>query len=181
MRLLFSLALILILPACASRVGDGEWPSLAYRPGEDRSAGPCEEGGMAGAAETELATLNPAPVTMPPPAPAPKTLDGIDAALAAVEADWENAVARAEDAVARARGQRSGPVWGSAQIALSRLEAVFGQTAPLDAEIMGLMAPFAATGGAPEALQAIDTRMKAFRARHLERFDALRAGLGAQR
>ncbi|MBV7255728.1 hypothetical protein KCG44_02895 [Pacificimonas sp. WHA3] len=127
---------LILLPACASG-GDGAWPSLAHRPGEGVAPGPC-------ASRTSL-TARPAT-----PAPAPRAVPDIltgsstgtaapltaqmSAELADIRQAWEAARVRTAQRIAAA-GPPGSESWGTAQIALSRFEAVFARTAGIDAQL----------------------------------------------
>ncbi len=172
MRVVIPILLVFASSACASRGADGEWPSLAYRPGENVLQGPCDPRGTQTA--DMISEAKPADVMLPPTVPSDASLTALESSLAEIEAEWAAQAARTETAVAAAAGRKEGPVWGGAQIALSRLEAVYGRAAPLETRMAALLAEFMSPALIPDEVARLDARLTAFRARHLERLDRLR-------
>ena len=168
----FAPLLLLGLTGCAA-TADGQWPSLARRPGE------VESGAPAGPAPPE-----PAVATASPGDPAPVAVAAsrtVDAAreFAEVEARWQRQRGVTEAAVAAGRGAApSSAAWAKAQLELTRLERIGAEIADLrdraDA-IAGDLAQAAARGSdvaaALAATGSLIVRIDAARVAHLGLFE----------
>jgi len=177
----FPIALLLLLPSCAA--ADGEWPSLARRPGEVAAA----------AAPAPAAPAAEAPVD----AGAGTAADTGAAAVAAgriaeaardfeqVAARWERQRGETQTAVAAARGAAaSSPAWARAQLELTRLERLGADLADLrdrlDA-VAGDLALATSRGGDVRAVLgdagALIGRIETARADHQHVFDEAQRAL----
>jgi hypothetical protein len=169
------LLVLLLLPACASNA-DGEWPSLARRPGEITAA---EE-----AAEPAATTAQATPATQATPstiatAAAARIADAARE-LQEVETRWQRQRTATQAAVGAAgNAARNSSPWATAQLELTRLERVGAEAADLrdrlDA-VAGDLAVAAAGGNdvagplrqAGEVIGRIDT----LRSQHLQLFES---------
>lgn len=174
MRHLASL-MLLMLSGCAAGA-DGQWPSLARRPGEIESG---------------------ASAVAPVPEPARPVGDAAATAVATgrtadiarefgdVEARWQRQRGVTDAAVAAARrAAPSDPAWAKGQLELTRLERIGAEITELrdraDA-IAGDLAQAAAAGNdvkaAVEGTGALITRIETARAAHLHAFEAAQRSL----
>lgn len=168
--------MLLMLAGCAA-AADGEWPSLARRPGE------IENGAAA--------------VTVPAPEPALPAGDASATAVAAgrtadiarefgdAEARWQRQRGVTETAVAAARGVApSDPAWAKGQLELTRLERIGAEITELrdraDA-VAGDLAQAAATGSdvraGLEGVGALIARIETARTAHLQMFETAQRSL----
>lgn len=171
-----TLLLLLTTAGCAA-TADGEWPSLARRPGEIES-------GTRAAPPLQAA----APETTVPEAPAgdaaPVAVAAGRTAAAArefdeVEARWQSQRGATEAAVSAARGAApSSQAWSKAQLELTRLERIGAEIAELRDRtdtIAGDLAQAAAQGSDVQAALAatgtLIARIEAGRAAHLQVFE----------
>lgn len=173
-----ALLLLLATAGCAA-TADGEWPSLARRPGE------IESGSRA------------APPTATPPEAAAPSGDAAPVAVAAgrtaaaarefdeVAERWQRQRGATEAAVTAARGAApSSQAWAKAQLELTRLERIGAEIAELrdrtDA-IAGDLAQAATQGSdvqaALAATGALIARIEAARAAHLQVFESAQRSL----
>ena len=173
-----ALFLLLATAGCAA-TAQGEWPSLARRPGE------IESGARAApAAEPPAETSAPAGDPAPDAVAAGRTADAARE-FDEVRARWERQRTATEAAVAAARGTTpSSQAWAKAQLELTRLERIGAEMSDLrdraDA-IAGDLAQAATQGtdvrAALEAVGALIGRIETARAAHLQLFEASQRSL----
>lgn len=169
----------MILAGCAA-TADGEWPSLARRPGEIETGARAEP-----VAETPPA----AAATAAPAAPAAADATVVTAAariadiareLSDVESRWGRQRAATDAALAAARGAApSTPAWSKGQLELTRLErlgATMSELGDRANAIAGDLAQASAAGS--DVKVALDSagvllgRIETARAEHLTVFEA---------
>ncbi|MFC3714480.1 hypothetical protein ACFOMD_18075 [Sphingoaurantiacus capsulatus] len=171
-----------LLAGCAA-TADGEWPSLARRPGEI-------EAGTRGPAPEPAA---PAAVVTPPEAPADDSAVNEAAARIAdiskeftdVEARWQKQRVETETALTGAeRAAPNTPAWSKAQLELTRLErlgATIGELRDRANVVAGDLAQASARGSDVKApLDSAGTligRIEAARAAHLTLFESTQRAL----
>jgi hypothetical protein len=178
-----ALLLLLATAGCAA-TADGQWPSLARRPGE------IESGGGAAPQPEIVPAATPAEAAAPPGDAAPVAVAAGRTAAAArefneVEARWQRQRGVTEAAVTAARGAApSSQAWAKAQLELTRLERIGAEIAELrdrtDA-IAGDLAQAATQGSdvqaALAATGAVIARIEAARAAHLQVFETAQRSL----
>ncbi|MHB9880515.1 hypothetical protein ACSMXM_12780 [Pacificimonas sp. ICDLI1SI03] len=168
--------LALLGSACMAPGNGGAWPSLAHRPGERIAPGPCNLRADAAVPAPEVTEPLYTPPVMAADMPiSDAELAELDSELGRIIADWDRQAASAEAAVESAQSASpSSTLWGAAQIELSRLEAVYGRSAPLDVRLARAEQPLVTDAGPlGEAIE----RYEAFRRRHLSTYDGLRQRL----
>ena len=171
-------ALLLATAGCAA-TADGQWPSLARRPGEVESGVRAAPGPPAPAV-AEAPTGDAAPVAVAAGRTAAAAREFTE-----VEARWQRQRTTTEAAVAAARGATpSSAPWAKAQLELTRLErlgaeiaelrdrtdAIAGDLAQAAAQNSDVAAALAATG-------AQIARIETARVAHLQVFETAQRGL----
>ncbi len=185
---LIPLLLSCLAAGCAA--GNGDWPSLAYRPGED-AARHC------GAVAAPVAPSETPSAGMAPPAPVIADLSALTAQADAVcrtldglGPRWEASAAVATRAVGAAQGDvAGGEAWNAAQMALTGLDVIGAEideqarTASdlvRDAELrIGAAPPADTTATALVKLRAALTRADAMALRHRTLYNRLRGRLAS--
>lgn len=172
----------LLLAGCAA-TADGEWPSLARRPGEIETGGRAEP--VAEAAP--VATAAPAPTAADDAAvvTAAARIADIAREFAEVQERWSRQRAGTDAALAAARSAAANtPAWSKAQLELTRLERLGATMAELGDRanaIAGDLAQASAAGSnATPALAsagALISRIETGRAEHLAAFEAAQRAL----
>jgi hypothetical protein len=171
------LALLLLLPACAA-TAEGQWPSLARRPGEVDSGSPSV---APAAAPTASATTGDASAA----AVAAGRIAGASKDFEQLTASWRQQRDQTEAAVAAARGTAaSSQPWSRAQLELTRLERLGSEISELRERlnaVAGDLALAAAQGSEVAAAlgQAgqLIARIEAARAEHLQSFETAQRAL----
>ncbi len=164
----------LILAGCAA-TADGEWPSLARRPGEIETGGRAEPVAEAAPAAAPAPAADDATVVT-----AAARIADIARELAEVEGRWARQRGATDTALAAARGAApSTAAWSKAQLELSRLErlgATMGELGERTNAIAGDLAQASAAGSvvkpALDSAGALLGRIEAARAEHLTAFEA---------
>lgn len=168
--------ILLVLPACAA-TAEGQWPSLARRPGEAESASPA----VAAPAEPLPVASGDASAA----AVASGRVAEVARELEQLNARWQRQRDDTEAAVTAARGAAaSSQPWARAQLELTRFERLGAEMLELrdrlDA-IAGDLALASAQGGEVKAVldQAgqLILQLEAGRAEHLRRFQSAQQGL----
>ena len=152
------LPVLLLVSACASNT-QGEWPTLAPRPGEisaDGAAFPTCPGCGPAAVEKPLAVVAPPP---PLPADTDARLGSIVAEIAEVEAKAPAQARRADIAIAAARSDPARS--GDAEVERSRFETLFLSLGTVESRLDTLGDEIAGRAGA----DAAEIRIAALRAR----------------
>lgn len=170
--------LLLAATGCAA-TADGQWPSLARRPGEIES-------GTRAAEPAQASTSPPAPAGDPAPVAvaAGRTADAARE-FGEVDARWQRQRAATEAAVTAARGAApSSAAWAKAQLELTRLERIgaeIGELRDRTDAIAGDLAQAATQGSdvaaALQATGALILRIENARVAHLQAFEAAQRGL----
>lgn len=164
------LALLLFLPACAA-TAEGEWPSLARRPGETQSAATV----MAAAAPTTVPAADAGAVTV-----AASRVATIARDFDNLMTNWRRQRGDTEAAVTAARGAAaSSAPWARAQLELTRLERLGSEMADLRTQADTVAGDLAVAGSSgAEVKPALDragqliARIEAARAEHGRVFEA---------
>lgn len=166
----------LILAGCAA-TADGEWPSLARRPGEIETGGRAEP----------VAAATPVVAPATPPAPPDVTVTAAAARIADISREftelaerWGRQRVATEAALAAARSAApSTPAWSKGQLELTRLErlgATMSELGDRTNAIAGDLAQASAAGS--DVRVALDSagvllgRIETARAEHLTVFEA---------
>lgn len=171
----------LLLAGCAA-TADGEWPSLARRPGEIETGGRAEP------------VAEPVAATPAPAAPAADDAAVVTAAariadiareFAEVQERWGRQRGATDAALAAARSAAANtPAWSKAQLELTRLErlgATMGELGDRANAIAGDLAQASAAGSsvkpALDSAGALISRIETGRAEHLTAFEAAQRAL----
>lgn len=171
------LPILLALAGCAA-AADGQWPSLARRPGETENT--ASVAAAAPAAEPAAPTGDASAAAVA----SGRTAD-IAREFADVETRWQRQRGVTETAVAAARrAPPSDPAWPKGQLELTRLERIGAEIAELrdraDA-VAGDLAQAAAAGSdtrpAIEGIGALIMRIETARVAHLQAFETAQRSL----
>lgn len=173
-------AILLMLPACAA-TAEGEWPSLARRPGEAESGSPAAE---APPPVTDPGATGPAGA-MISPAVAVGRIDEAARNLEQISARWQRQSTETQTAVAAAQGTAVGSQpWSRAQLELTRLERIGAELADLRDQldaVAGELAVASTQGGdvksALDRAGALIARVEQARAEHLRVFETAQRAL----
>jgi hypothetical protein len=171
--------LILLAAAGCAATADGQWPSLARRPGEVESGARAVPPEPA-AAETPAPAGDAAPVAV---------AAGRTAAAARefdeVEARWRQQREATDAAVAAAKGAApNSAAWSKAQLELTRLERIGAEITELRDRLDAIAGDLAQAatqnsdvGAALQATGAVIGRVEAARAAHLQLFETAQRAL----
>jgi hypothetical protein len=171
----------LILAGCAA-TADGEWPSLARRPGEIETGARAEP--VAAAPTVAAPAAAPAPPDATVVTAAARVAD-IAREFAEVSARWARQRATTDAALAAARSAAADtPAWSTAQLELTRLErlgATMGELGDRTNAVAGDLAQASAAGS--DVKVALDSagvllgRIETARAEHLTLFETAQRAL----